>query len=49
MLELLKKLDGHLEDSRFQGQERHISKARAQGKMLARERLDLVMDQDSPS
>jgi len=48
MLELLKKLDGHLEDSRFQGQERHISKARAQGKMLARERLDLVMDQDSP-
>ena len=48
MLELLKKLDGHLEDSRFQGQERHISKARAQGKMLARERLDFVMDQDSP-
>ena len=48
MLELLKKLDGHLEDSRFQGQERHISKARAQGKMLARERLDLLMDQDSP-
>lgn len=48
MLALLKKLDGHMEESRFQGQERHISKARSQGKMLARERLDLVLDQDSP-
>ncbi len=48
MLKLLEKLDGHLEESRFQGQERHIAKARAQGKMLARERLDLLLDQDSP-
>ncbi len=48
MLELLKKLDGHLEESRFQGRDNHIAKARSQGKMLARERLDLVLDQDSP-
>ncbi len=48
MLELLKKLDGHLEESRFQGRDKHIDKARSQGKMLARERLDLVLDQDSP-
>lgn len=48
MVKLLKKLDGHMEESRFQGEEKHISKARSQGKMLARERLDLVLDQDSP-
>lgn len=48
MLKLLEKLDGHLEESRFQGQEKHITKARSEGKMLARERLDLVLDQDSP-
>ncbi|MCF8278243.1 MAG: acyl-CoA carboxylase subunit beta [Flavobacteriales bacterium] len=48
MLKLLEKLDGHLEESRFQGQEKHIAKARSEGKMLARERLDLVLDQDSP-
>ncbi|MGB0918694.1 MAG: carboxyl transferase domain-containing protein, partial [Flavobacteriales bacterium] len=48
MLELLKKLDGHIEDSRFQGREKHIEKARSQGKFLARERLDLLLDQDSP-
>ncbi len=35
MLELLKKLDGHLEESRFQGRDNHIAKARSQGKMLA--------------
>ena len=48
MLELLKKLDGHLEDSRFQGRENHIARARSQGKMLARERVDMLLDQDSP-
>ena len=48
MLVLLKKLDGHLEESRFQGQEKHIAKARSKGKLLARERLDLLLDQDSP-
>lgn len=48
MLKLLQKLDGHLEESRFQGQERHIERARAKGKMLARERIELLLDQDSP-
>lgn len=48
MLKLLNKLDGHLKESRFQGEEKHIAKARSQGKMLARQRLDLVLDQDSP-
>ena len=48
MLKLLGTLDKHLQDSRFQGEERHISKARAKGKMLARERIDMLLDQDSP-
>lgn len=48
MLKLLEKLKGHMEESRFQGEQKHIAKARSQGKMLARERLDLVLDQDSP-
>jgi acetyl-CoA carboxylase carboxyltransferase component len=48
MLALVKKLEGHLEESRFQGKEKHIEKARAKGKLLARERIELVLDQDSP-
>lgn len=47
-LALLKQLSKHLEDSRFQGKERHINKARAADKLLARERLELLLDQDSP-
>lgn len=46
--ELLAKLEKHLTESRFQGSEKHIAKARAQQKLLARERIDLLLDQDSP-
>lgn len=48
MLALVHKLEGHLEESRFQGKEKHIERARQRGKMLARERLELVLDRDSP-
>lgn len=48
MLELLQKLDKHLEESRFQGKDKHIERARTRGKLLARERLELVLDKDSP-
>ncbi len=48
MKELIEQLEKHLEESRFQGKEKHISKARSKGKMLARERLELLLDQDSP-
>ncbi|MEZ5022399.1 MAG: hypothetical protein R2728_03900 [Chitinophagales bacterium] len=48
MLEFVEKLNKHLEESRFQGKEKHIERARTRGKMLARERLELVLDKDSP-
>ena len=48
MLKLVDKLNKHLEESRFQGKEKHIEKARSKGKMLARERLELLLDEDSP-
>lgn len=48
MLALVDKLNKHLENSRFQGKEKHIERARKRGKFLARERIELVLDQDSP-
>ncbi len=48
MLEALTKLQKHLKESRFEGKDRHIARARERGKMLARERLELVLDKDSP-
>ena len=30
--------------SRFEGKEKHVEKARKRGKMLARERIELVVD-----
>ncbi len=48
MNKLIKKLEGHMAESRFQGKEHHIERGRKRGKLLARERLELVLDQDSP-
>ena len=48
MMALLESLEKHMEDSRFQGKDRHLEKARKKGKLLARERLELLLDQDSP-
>lgn len=48
MLKLVAQLDQHLEAGRFQGREKHIERARKRGKLLARERLELVLDKDSP-
>lgn len=48
MLALVEMLSGHLEKSRFQGKERSLARAKAKGKFLARERIDLLLDQDSP-
>lgn len=44
-VELLKK---HLGESLFQGKDKHIARARKRNKLLARERLELVLDKDSP-
>ncbi len=38
----------HYEAARFQGREKHIQKARAQGKLLARERIAYLLDEGSP-
>ncbi|MEM7513836.1 MAG: carboxyl transferase domain-containing protein, partial [Bacteroidota bacterium] len=48
MLKLVEKLHKHLEESRFQGKEKSIDRARRRGKLLARERIELLLDQDSP-
>ncbi len=48
MLVLLEELEKNLEKSRFQGKEKHIDRARKKNKLLARERIELILDQDSP-
>jgi acetyl-CoA carboxylase carboxyltransferase component len=45
---LLAKLEAELAKSRFQGKQELLDKVKAQGKFLARERLDLLLDPDSP-
>lgn len=48
MKTLVKLLEKHLETSRFQGKEKSITRARTRGKFLARERIELLLDKDSP-
>lgn len=48
MLSLCQKLEKHMEASRYQGKESHIERARKRGKLLARQRIELLLDQDSP-
>lgn len=47
-LKLLVELEKHMESSRFQGKDKHINRARKRGKLLARERIELLLDKDSP-
>ena len=35
-------------ESKWQGEDKHIDKAKSEGKMLARERIDALLDKDSP-
>jgi len=48
MRELCDELSEHMEKSRFQGKDKHIARARKRGKLLGRERLELLLDRDSP-
>lgn len=48
LLALIDKLNQEQETSRFQGKEKHIAKARSRGQLLARERIELLLDADSP-
>jgi acetyl-CoA carboxylase carboxyltransferase component len=47
MSKLVDELQGYMQKSLFQGKEKHIAKARKADKLLARERIDLLLDQDS--
>jgi len=48
MQEKIDELKKNLQKSLFQGQEKHIERARAKGKMTARERIEMLLDIDSP-
>ena len=47
MQSLIDKVNDALSKSLFQGKEKHIQKARKNDKLLARERIDLLLDEDS--
>lgn len=48
MMKLVEELEKHMEASRFQGKDKSIGRARKRNKLLARERIELVLDRDSP-
>ena len=48
MRKLVDELNKHLKGSLFQGKDKHIARARKRGKLLARERIELVLDKGSP-
>lgn len=47
-LALLATLEEHLKAARFEGKEQHLAKARKLGKFTARERIELLLDPDTP-
>ena len=48
MLVSVEKLEDLMEKSAWQGEEKYIEQARKSGKLLARERIELLLDRDSP-
>lgn len=48
MQEKLEELKKNLNKSLFQGKEKRIERAKSKGKMTARERIEMLIDQDSP-
>lgn len=48
MSALVDELNKKLQKSLYQGEEKHLERARKKGKFLARERIELLLDQDSP-
>lgn len=48
MLERLEVLEQHLAESRAGGGEKYVQRHRDRGKLLVRERIELLVDQDSP-
>jgi acetyl-CoA carboxylase carboxyltransferase component len=47
-LELLEQLEGQLANARAGGGPRYVERHRARGKLMARERIELLVDRDSP-
>src|SRR5512132_1901314 len=47
-LDLLAELERLLEQARAGGGEKYVSRHRARGKLLARERVELLLDRDGP-
>lgn len=47
-LKLIDELNKYQNESLFQGKEKHTERAIKQGKLLARDRIELLLDQDSP-
>ncbi|MCS6819321.1 MAG: carboxyl transferase domain-containing protein [Chitinophagales bacterium] len=48
MLHLIDKLEEFKKEALYQGKERHLKKARSEGKLTARERIELLLDENSP-
>lgn len=48
MQALVAQLNDAYRESRYQGKEKHIEKAKGVGKFTARERIDLLLDENSP-
>jgi acetyl-CoA carboxylase carboxyltransferase component len=48
MSAMLENLENELAKSRYQGEPKHIDRAKKAGKMLARERIELLLDPNSP-
>lgn len=48
MKEMLKELDSKKVEALYQGEEKYLERSRKAGKLLARERVELLLDRDSP-
>lgn len=48
MLVLVEELNGRLQEAQFQGAERHTQRFHSAGRLLARERIELLLDDDTP-
>lgn len=48
MMDKIGTLQKHLQNSLFQGEDKHKERAKSKGKLLARERIEMLLDIDSP-
>lgn len=48
MQDKVKELEGKVQEALFQGEAKYLERTKKQGKMLARERIEMLLDVDSP-